>query len=114
MGGEEVSAMNARGAPSPINYSVAEMPAGLSILTMPLLTATPPTSVDPTGLAVSSSYDAGHVLGGNTHYPSLRRPTPPALQYPPSTQHFKGSLHGYGGIRETLLSPLPHQRPRVR
>ena len=56
--------MNARGAPSPINYSVAEMPAGLSILTMPLLTATPPTSVDPTGLAVSSSYDAGHVLGG--------------------------------------------------
>jgi outer membrane protein len=54
------------GAPSQLNYNIAEAPAGLGTTAMPLLTsASPvlaPTSVDPSGIAVSSSYNAGHVL----------------------------------------------------
>jgi outer membrane protein TolC len=54
------------GAPSQLDYNIAEAPAGLGTTAMPLLTsASPvlaPTSVDPSGIAVSSSYNAGHVL----------------------------------------------------
>jgi outer membrane protein TolC len=54
------------GAPTQINYNIAETPVGVGVLAMPLLTSLSgvlsPTSVDPTGITVSSSYDTGHVL----------------------------------------------------
>jgi outer membrane protein TolC len=54
------------GAPTQLNYNIAETPTGVGVLAMPLLTSLPgvlsPTSVDPTGVTVSSSYDTGHVL----------------------------------------------------
>jgi len=53
------------GTPTQINYGIAEAPAGVGLSAMPLLTSSVPASVDPSGLSVSSSYDAGHVLEGN-------------------------------------------------
>jgi outer membrane protein len=56
------------GAPTQINYNIAETPAGVGVLAMPLLTSLsgflPPAKVDPTGITVSTSYNAGHVLEG--------------------------------------------------
>jgi outer membrane protein TolC len=50
----------------PINYNIAETPAGEIIPAMPLLASTGPTispyGIQPSGISVSPSYDIGHVL----------------------------------------------------
>ena len=50
----------------PINYNIAETPAGEIIPAMPLLASTGPTispyGIQPAGISVSPSYDVGHVL----------------------------------------------------
>jgi outer membrane protein len=50
----------------PINYNIAETPAGEIIPGMPLLASTGPTispyGIQPAGISVSPSYDMGHVL----------------------------------------------------
>ncbi len=53
------------GTPTQISYSVAEAPAGVPLASLSLLTSSTPASVDPAGLSVSSSFDAGHVLEAN-------------------------------------------------
>ena len=54
------------GAPLAINYNIAESPIGAATAAVPLFsslaTLVTPTSVDPAGVNVSSSYDASHVL----------------------------------------------------
>jgi outer membrane protein len=55
------------GTPLPVNYNIAETPAGEIIPAMPLLASTGPTispyGVEPAGvISVSPSYDIGHVL----------------------------------------------------
>jgi outer membrane protein len=54
------------GTPLQINYNIAETPAGVVIAAMPLLASTgsalSPSGVEPSGIAIPSSYDAGHVL----------------------------------------------------
>jgi outer membrane protein TolC len=54
------------GTPLAINYNVAEPPIGEGTAAVPLLssisTLPNPTSVDPSGVNVSSSYDTSHVL----------------------------------------------------
>lgn len=54
------------GTPRPINYNIAEPPIGEGTATVPLFsspsTLVTPTSVDPTGLNVFSSYDTSRVL----------------------------------------------------
>jgi outer membrane protein len=53
------------GTPRPINYSVTEPPLGEGTTAVPLFsslsTLPTPTSVDPAGVSVSSSYDRSHV-----------------------------------------------------
>ena len=50
----------------PINYNIAETPAGEIIPGMPLLASTGPTrspyGIQPAGISISPSYDVGHVL----------------------------------------------------
>jgi outer membrane protein len=50
----------------PINYNIAETPAGEIIPAMPLLASTGPTispyGIQPAGISISPSYDVGHVL----------------------------------------------------
>lgn len=53
------------GLPTQINYGIAEAPVGVGLTAMPLLTMAAPSSVDPSGISVSSSYDAAHVLQAN-------------------------------------------------
>ena len=54
------------GTPRPINYNIAETPAGEIIPAMPLLASTGPTispyGIQPGIISVSPSYDVGHVL----------------------------------------------------
>jgi outer membrane protein len=55
------------GAPRQINFNVAETPLGEGPTIVPLFssssTVLSPTSVDPSAVSVSSSYDTSHVLG---------------------------------------------------
>jgi outer membrane protein len=50
----------------PINYNIAETPAGEIIPAIPLLASTGPTispyGIQPAGISISPSYDVGHVL----------------------------------------------------
>jgi outer membrane protein TolC len=54
------------GTPRQVNYIIAEAPAGAVIPTMPLLASTgstlSPNGIEPSGISIPSSYDAGHVL----------------------------------------------------
>jgi outer membrane protein len=54
------------GTPRPINYSIAETPAGEVIAGVPLLASTgsslSPNGIEPSAINIPSSYDAGHVL----------------------------------------------------
>jgi outer membrane protein len=54
------------GTPRQINYNIAETPVGQVIPAMPLLASTgstlSPNGVQPSGVAIPSSYDVGHVL----------------------------------------------------
>jgi outer membrane protein len=54
------------GTPRQINYNIAEPPAGPLVAPMPLLTSTAatlsPNGIQPSGISVPTSYDAGHVL----------------------------------------------------
>ena len=54
------------GTPRQINYNIAETPAGEVLGAMPLLASTgstlSPNGIEPSGITIPSSYDAGHVL----------------------------------------------------
>jgi outer membrane protein len=54
------------GTPGQINYNIAETPAGEVVPAMPLLASTgsalSPNGIQPSGIAIPSSYDTGHVL----------------------------------------------------
>jgi outer membrane protein TolC len=54
------------GTPRQINYNITETPAGEVITAMPLLASTAstlsPNGIQPSGVTIPSSYDAGHVL----------------------------------------------------
>jgi outer membrane protein TolC len=56
------------GTPRQINYNIAETPVGQVIPAMPLLASTgstlSPNGIQPSGITIPSSYDAGHVLEG--------------------------------------------------
>ena len=78
--------------PSQINYSIAEVPAGVGVLTMPLLTSMSPTGVDPSGLAVSSSYDSGHVLEGQHSLSIAQAPYSAGTAIPAFDTEFQGQF----------------------
>jgi outer membrane protein len=62
------SVTRTRGGATPLqaNYTIAETPAGVGITAMPLLASTAstlsPNGIEPSGIAVPWTYDAGHVL----------------------------------------------------
>jgi outer membrane protein len=52
--------------PRSVNYNIAETPAGVLLAPLPLLDSTAstlsPNGIEPSGIAIPSSYNAGHVL----------------------------------------------------
>jgi outer membrane protein len=100
------------GLPRPINYSVADAPAGEAPVAVPLLSFSSPglspLSVDPITSTVSSSYNTSRVLGGS--HSLLLTPAPYSSGSP--VPGFDAQLLGrYGWLRVnpaiSLLSVTP-------
>jgi outer membrane protein TolC len=91
------------GTPTQINYGIAEAPVGVGLSAMPLLTSAVPASVNPSGISVSSSYDAGRVLEGN-HSLSIAQGTYSAGSAIPA---FDGALQGqFAWIRRNPVTSI--------
>jgi outer membrane protein len=86
--------------PRPINYNVAETPAGALIGPIPLLYSTgstlSPNGIEPSGITIPSSYDIGHVLEAQH---SLSLATAPFSAGAPVPVYDLNLLGQYGWIR---------------
>jgi outer membrane protein TolC len=83
------------GTPSQLNYNVAEGPAGLGTTAMPLLASTSPmapTSVNPSAITVSSSYNTGHVLEAQHSLSIAQTPYTAGSAIPAFDTEFQGQF----------------------
>ena len=98
--------------PRPINFNIAETPAGEVIASVPLLATTSPTlspyGIEPSTITIPSSYDAAHVL---QPYRSLSIATAPFSSGAPVAA-FDLNLQGqFGWIRRNPSNSLVTSSP---
>ncbi len=86
--------------PSSINYNIAEAPAGEVVAPVPLLDSTAstlsPNGIEPSGITIPSSYDAGHVLEAQHSLSIATAPFSPGAPVPVFDLNLVGQ---YGWIR---------------
>jgi outer membrane protein len=86
--------------PRSINYTIAETPAGELVTPVPLLDTTastlPPNGIQPSGITIPSSYDAGHVLEAQHSLSIATAPFSPGAPVPVLDLNLLGQ---YGWIR---------------
>jgi outer membrane protein len=74
------------GIPRPVNLTVADTPLGEGPTVVPLFSSSSifvsPTSVDPSAVSVSSSYDTSHVLGSQRSLSLITSPFAPGTPVP--------------------------------
>ena len=94
--------------PRAINFNIAETPAGEAVAPFPLLDSTAstlsPNGVQPSGITVPPSYDAGHVLEAQH---SLSIATAPFSAGAPVPAFDLDLLGQYGWIRRDQLEQAP-------
>lgn len=81
-----VTSAEGGGIPRPVNFTVADTPLGEGPTVVPLFSSSSifvsPTSVDPSAVSVSSSYDTSHVLGSQRSLSLITSPFGPGTPVP--------------------------------
>ncbi len=95
------------GTPRQINYNIAETPVGQVIPAMPLLASTgstlSPNGIQPSGITIPSSYDAGHVLEGQHSLSIAQTPFSAGARVPAFDLNLLGQ---FGWIRRNPSNTL--------
>ncbi len=93
--------------PRSINYTIAETPAGEVVAPFPLLASTPstlsPNAINPSGISIPSSFDAGHVLEAQHSLSIATAPFSPGSSVPVFDPNLLGQ---FGWIRRDPSNAL--------